>query len=74
MGLFSELGSFALNTLRNANNTAEQAYAEGRRMKDEQLLRYFKNSTGSRKIGYAKAIKERWSDYEIKEFRRQGLI
>lgn len=74
MGFFSELAGMAGKAVVNTANEAREAHERGRMMGDSELLRYFKNSTGAKKIGYAKAMEERWSNSEIQEFRRQGLI
>lgn len=77
MGFFDvcgKVGVSALNAVRDASSEMNEAYERGCDMSDENLLRSYRNATRNKKIGYAKAIKERFSEYEIHEFRRQGKL
>lgn len=54
MGFFSELAGMAGKAVVNTANEAREAQERGRMMGDSELLRYFKNSTGAKKLGMQK--------------------
>ena len=70
-----EILKAAGNEMQKKNAEIETAYERGWNMNDEALLRAYRNAwSATEKMGYAKAIKERFTKEELREFRRQGKI
>lgn len=66
MGFFDTLGEVAKGVGKSVMQEAEKrqkeqdrAYANGQRMSDRELVRKFKNASGSTKIGYARVLEDR---------------
>ena len=66
MGFFDALGGFAkevgnsmMEEAKRRQEEIDKAYAHGQRLSDRDLVRKFKNSSGLKKIGYAKVLEDR---------------
>lgn len=58
-GVFGKLFSKSISFLQEGNAKYEDAYYEATNMSDKMLMRRYKNSSGFKRTGYAKALRER---------------
>jgi len=57
--VLKDIGSEILTSIGNNNRDIENAYIEGLSMDDYLLVKRFKQSSGCKRVGYAKALEEK---------------
>lgn len=80
MGLFSDivvgLAVGAAKDIKNKCDAMNEAYQHGLSLSDRHLIQqcnYYKYDAVKRQ-GYIRALKERFTDYEIREMLRDGIL
>lgn len=80
MGLFSDivvgLAAGAAKDIKNKCDKMNDAYQHGLSLSDQHLIQqcnYCKYDAVKRQ-GYIRALKERFTDYEIREMLRDGIL
>lgn len=80
MGLFSDivvgLAAGAAKDIKNKCDAMNEAYQDGLSLSDNHLIQkcnYYKYDAVKRQ-GYIRALKERFTDYEIREMLRDGIL
>ena len=60
MGFLDSLGEYAGKKIKESMDANKEAYAEAQRLDDRKLINKYKDTSNiSKKMGYAKALKER---------------
>lgn len=80
MGLFSDivvgLAKSAAKDINNKCGKMNDAYHHGSSLSDQELIKYYNSYRYDqfKRAGYLQALKERFTQYELREMVRDGII